>query len=100
MTKSKTDMFPEEKVYGSTVVGARGQVVIPVDARKDLHLNPGDRLIVMGKMGKALGLVKAEELTQIIKTLMEGIDSVDHETAKARFKEHAAKLLKEISGIK
>lgn len=33
--------------YGSVTVGERGQIVIPAEARAELNMNPGDKLIVM-----------------------------------------------------
>ncbi len=68
-----TKLGEKDKVYGTTTVGERGQVVIPVEARKDLNLKPGDHLIVMGKLGKALGLFKVEHLQEIISTIMDNI---------------------------
>ena len=46
------------KLYGSAVVGERGQVVIPAKARQELNINPGDQIFVIGKMG---GLVLLPE---------------------------------------
>ena len=59
-----------DKLYGTTTLGARGQVVIPAAARKDLGLNPGDQILVMGHFGRVLGLIKAEQLGEIIKAFM------------------------------
>lgn len=33
--------------YGSVTVGERGQVVIPAEARNELGIKPGDKLLVM-----------------------------------------------------
>jgi AbrB family looped-hinge helix DNA binding protein len=66
-------MVSQDKLYGTTTVGARGQVVIPADARKDLGLKPGDQLMVMGKFGKALGLIKTDEMESFVKVIMENL---------------------------
>ena len=42
--------------YGSVTVGERGQIVIPVNARKDFGIKPGDKLLVFGDMEKGLGI--------------------------------------------
>ena len=34
------------KCFGSTVVGPRGQLVIPVEARKELGIDGGSKLLV------------------------------------------------------
>lgn len=60
----------QDKLYGTTTMGARGQVVIPAEARKDLKLKPGDQLLVMGRFGRALGLMKTDELGGIINMIM------------------------------
>ena len=66
-------MISQDKLYGTTTVGARGQVVIPAEARKDLGLYPGDQLMVMGKFGKALGLIKTSEMESFVKVIMENL---------------------------
>lgn len=63
-------MREQDRLYGTTKLGARGQVVIPVHARKDLHLKPGDELLVMGKFGRALGLMKTSGLEEFVNIMM------------------------------
>lgn len=41
----------EQPFYGSVTVGERGQVVVPVGARKRFNVNPGDKLLVFGIPG-------------------------------------------------
>jgi len=59
---------PEEpKLYGSVTVGERGQVVIPAEARRDLEIIPGTKLLVFsGPGGKALMFVEASSITEFI----------------------------------
>ncbi len=38
----------DELFYGTVTVGERGQVVVPAQARADLDINPGDKLLVFG----------------------------------------------------
>ena len=33
--------------YGSVTVGERGQVVIPAEARNEMGIKPGDKLLIM-----------------------------------------------------
>lgn len=37
----------DECFYGSVTVGERGQIVIPAEARAELGIQPGDKLLVM-----------------------------------------------------
>ena len=70
----------EHKLYGTTTIGARGQVVIPANARKDLGLKPGDQLVVMGKFNKVLGFVKTEQLAEFIECIMNNVANIEGET--------------------
>ncbi len=54
------------KMYGSVVVGSKGQVVIPKDARAELSISPGDSLIVITKFGKAIGMIKSDDLNEFM----------------------------------
>ncbi len=85
-----SDIHKHDKMYGTTTMGARGQVVIPAQARKDLKLNPGDQLMVMGKFGKVLGLMKADQLTEVIDKIMESVDSKEW---KKEIKKHMEKVI-------
>ena len=40
----------EKKFYGSVTVSERGQIVIPVEARKDFNINTGNKLLVFGDL--------------------------------------------------
>ncbi|MCS6950140.1 MAG: AbrB/MazE/SpoVT family DNA-binding domain-containing protein [Armatimonadota bacterium] len=37
----------EDATYGMVTVGERGQIVIPAEARRELGIEPGDKLIIM-----------------------------------------------------
>lgn len=68
MAKSKT-FLGRHTFYGSTKVGARGQMVIPIRARRDLKLRPGDDLLVAGAHGKFLMVMKISELKGVVEEL-------------------------------
>lgn len=72
-------MTKHDKFYGLTTMGVRGQVVVPAEARKDLRLKPGDQLVVIGKFGKALGFIKAQELEDLAKIIMKNFESTGME---------------------
>lgn len=40
--------------HGSVTVGERGQVVIPADARRDMGIEPGERLLVFRHPGESM----------------------------------------------
>ena len=59
------------KFYGSVTVGERGQVVIPVEARKEFELEPGAKLLVFSGSHKgALILTRAEFVTEFLSRAM------------------------------
>lgn len=63
-TKNCSDISEQcdVKMYGSVTVGTKGQVVIPASVREDLDIKPGDTLVVVTKHGKAIGMVKSDDM--------------------------------------
>jgi len=44
--------YRNDHFYGTVTVGERGQIVIPADARRDLEIETGEKLIVLGMPNK------------------------------------------------
>jgi AbrB family looped-hinge helix DNA binding protein len=58
------------KLYGTATVGTKGQVVIPSEARKEMGIEEGDRLYVVGSPDSGfLGLLKEEALQEIVQSM-------------------------------
>lgn len=75
MKKNKTQSFG--KIYDVVTVGERGQVVIPVTARKELAVSAGDKLVVFkGPMGKVLAMAKIDDMTEFMGRLIEGFGKI------------------------
>ena len=72
-------LYKQDKFYGATTVGSRGQVVIPVKARKDLSIKPGDQLLVLGKLGKLVALMKPEKLEEILDVILKMVAGTPQE---------------------
>lgn len=49
-------------INGTVKVGERGQIVIPLEARKEFSIKPGDLLMVFGDLNKGIAISKAEGL--------------------------------------
>ena len=47
-------------MFGLVTVGDKGQIVIPVRARRILNIKPGDQLMVLGDEGQGLALLHAD----------------------------------------
>lgn len=48
--------------YGAVTVSERGQIVIPAQARRDLNIRPGDKLLVLGDPAQGLALATIDRL--------------------------------------
>ncbi len=63
---------PKDKyVFGLVTVGDKGQIVIPVRARRLFHLEPGDDLLVLGDRKQGLALVRADFFLEAAKQIRE-----------------------------
>ena len=57
----------ENRCLGSTTVGPRGQVVIPVNARKEMGIDAGTTLLVFKSFhGQGLILLKVDAIEQML----------------------------------
>lgn len=67
------------RFYGAVTVGERGQIVIPQEARDALEINPGDKLLIFGGMGKGPGLMvmKSEEVTKFVAEAMTSLSNLE-----------------------
>ena len=54
------DKIDNERFIVSVKVGPKGQITIPVEARKMFDINEGDTIMVMGDKNRGLALLKAD----------------------------------------
>lgn len=52
--------------FGSVVVGERGQIVIPKEARIVFNINAGDKLLILGDEERGLGIVHQSDLINFV----------------------------------
>ncbi len=60
------------KFYGSTTVGAKGQVVLPAKLRQELKIIPGDKLVVLVHHmipAPNIIIVKSKDLTEMFQKI-------------------------------
>ena len=63
------------KCFGSTPVGPRGQLVIPVEARKELGIDIGAKLLVFSHFqGRGLLFVKVEAVEELLNIMSRRVD--------------------------
>lgn len=53
-------------IFGTVTIGEKGQIVIPVKARKIFGLHPGDDLVMLGDIDQGLALIKAQSLLELV----------------------------------
>ena len=58
-------------IFGTVTIGDKGQIVIPVKARKTFHLKPGDDLLVLGDIKQGLALVRADLFLEVAHQIQE-----------------------------
>jgi AbrB family looped-hinge helix DNA binding protein len=59
----------DRQFYGSTVMGERGQLVIPAEARKELGIEKGEKLLVFGFHKNALMITKLSSFKELTKEM-------------------------------
>jgi bifunctional DNA-binding transcriptional regulator/antitoxin component of YhaV-PrlF toxin-antitoxin module len=77
------DRRPMGKCFGTAVLGPRGQLVVPVEARKELGIDTGNKFLVFGHFeGQGLMFIKVEAAEEFLSFITSRLDE-------------AAKLIKE-----
>ena len=59
-------------MFGVVTVGDKGQIVIPVQARRVFHIQSGDQLMVLGDEERGLALVDAKFFLQVAEVIRNG----------------------------
>jgi AbrB family looped-hinge helix DNA binding protein len=63
--------------YGSTTVGERGQIVLPVKLRNDLKISKGDKLIVIvDPHGSRINLINPDTMSKFLDMMSENISQI------------------------
>jgi len=71
------DMRIIGKCFGTAVLGPRGQLVIPVEARKELDIDSGNKFLVFGHFeGLGLILIKVEAAEELLNIISSRLDEV------------------------
>ncbi|MCH5171938.1 MAG: AbrB/MazE/SpoVT family DNA-binding domain-containing protein [Erysipelotrichales bacterium] len=56
----------EDRFIVSVKVGAKGQIIVPVEARKMFDIHPGDTLMILGDKNRGLAIVKDTEFYKLM----------------------------------
>ena len=71
------------KFFGSTTVGKKGQVVIPVETRKQMAWKDGDKILVFGLKKGIVVLTKLDQVKQFASSLEKKMKKVKQYIKKA-----------------
>ncbi len=73
----------DDSFYGTATVGERGQLVIPAEARCELGIKAGDKLLIMRHpMYKGLMIVKIDALQGFLDEFSKGLEKLREDTAE------------------
>jgi bifunctional DNA-binding transcriptional regulator/antitoxin component of YhaV-PrlF toxin-antitoxin module len=73
----RTDMHVIGRCFGTAVLGPRGQLVIPMEARKEIGIDTGDKLLVFGHFGgRGLIFIKAEAAEELLNIMSSRLDEI------------------------
>jgi len=75
---SKNSTKDGPKFYSAVTVGDRGQIVIPAEARRDLGITAGDRLVIFGDPEKGHLMVHREEsVRKFLQKMIEHLSQIE-----------------------
>ena len=61
----------EKQLYIWTAkMNAKGQIVIPKEARKVFNINPNDTLLLLGDINRGIAIAKYEDYNNFAKTIL------------------------------
>ena len=66
------DSLKGKHMFGMVTVGDKGQIVIPVRARRMFGFGPGSQLVVLGEEGSGLALVDARRFMNFSEEIRNG----------------------------
>lgn len=75
--QTENNQYNKKRFYGTATLGEKGQVVIPRDARENMNLEKGDRLLVFGIGEDMVTLVKLSQIEKIASRLSEKLKMID-----------------------
>jgi AbrB family looped-hinge helix DNA binding protein len=86
------DRHPMGKCFGTAVLGPRGQLVIPAEARKELGIDSGNKFLVFGQFeGQGLMFIKVEAAEEFLNLLTSRLDEVARVVKESKSGDAAAK---------
>ena len=80
----KAEMSLEDYFYGAATVGERGQVVIPLEARKRFGIHSGDKVLVMAHpTASGVVLCKVDAMREVFSSLLADLEKIESKVAQS-----------------
>ena len=97
MSKPDSNEFSlKDHFYGAATVGERGQIVIPVEARKRYNIETGDKILIMGAPHeRGLMLIKIDAMRDFMTAILSDLQEMEQEIASGRDTVSQAKMEEE-----
>jgi AbrB family looped-hinge helix DNA binding protein len=74
----------EDFFYGIATVGDRGQIVIPAEARKQLDINPGDKLLIVKHPSTdVLAIFKIGVMSEVFESMLDSIERIESQATSS-----------------
>ena len=80
----KKHQLNQKRFYGTANLGEKGQIVIPNEARENMKLEKGDRLLVFGMGEDTIALMKLSQIEKIASHLSEKLKMFDEIIKKTK----------------
>jgi len=76
MKKQKLHKLMSHAFYGMTTIGERGQAVIPQEARKNMAIKKGQKMLVFGLSDDLIILLKTDYIQDIARGMEERLKTI------------------------
>jgi AbrB family looped-hinge helix DNA binding protein len=84
----------QDKYMSSVKVGAKGQIVIPKEARDMFNIKPGDTLLLLADLERGIAIHRLDFFTKIAEEIFDG-----KHTAEENEQEQLLKFAREVNKI-
>lgn len=72
-------MVKGKHIFGTVKVGQKGQIVLPVEARKIFKIKSGDSLLVLGDESQGIAIVKSESFLEFANAIIDNYKQKESE---------------------
>lgn len=67
----------DHKFYGTTSIGKRGQMVVPIEARRSLNVKEGEKLLVFGMGRDMIAVMKLSQIEEFASMLTKKLKAIE-----------------------